>query len=251
MVMMSGVRRRARTRADAGFTPPSFVRCGADLRFVLAGEPVRALKEGGLYLEAHGVLIVSDLHMEKGSSFARRGQLLPPYDTRETLARLARVCGRTTPSTVVSLGDSFHDGEALARMDSADVATLESLIGAHRWIWISGNHDPETPADLDGVRAKTVQFGKVTLRHEPEAGAAHGEIAGHLHPAARVSGEARSVRARCFATDGSRLVMPAFGAYTGGLNLSDPAFAGVFPHGAVALALGGRQLYPIAPDRQF
>jgi DNA ligase-associated metallophosphoesterase len=160
------------------------------------------------------------------------------------------VCARLSPSTVVSLGDSFHDAGAMDRMDQEDRAALEALIGAYQWIWIGGNHDPQTPDGLDGVRAKTVRFGALTLRHEPDAGARIGEIAGHLHPAARVAGEARSIRVRCFATDAQRLVMPAFGAYTGGLNLSDPAFTPVFPQGAVALALGVRQLHPIAPDRQ-
>lgn len=249
MVMLSGMRRSVRRGNAVGQAMPAFERVGRDLAFTLQGERVRALHDGALWIEDHRALVVSDLHLEKGSSYARSGQLLPPYDTRATLTRVEALCARLTPSLVVSLGDSFHDGGAVARMDSEDLARLQALCGGHRFVWIAGNHDPETPACLAGERLETITLGALVLRHEPSEGAAPGEVAGHLHPAARVIGGVRSVRARCFATDGARLVMPAFGSYTGGLDLSDEAYRPLFPKGAAALMLGRDALHPVGPDR--
>lgn len=201
---------------------------------------------GAAFWTAEKTLIVSDLHFEKGSAFAARGVLLPPYDTRATLRRLAALMERYQPARVISLGDAFHDGGAEARMDEADAAALERLVGAVEWIWVLGNHDPAPPKRFGGEVAIAKRIGQLIFRHEPTEGAAPGEVAGHLHPCARVITESRIQRRRCFATDGARLVMPAFGAYTGGLNVLDAAFAKIFLE-PTAWAMGRRLVYPIAP----
>jgi hypothetical protein len=149
---------------------------------------------------------------------------------------------------VVSLGDSFHDVRGPARMADGDAAMLASMMRGVAWTWIEGNHDPDLPASLGGEARESLAIGPLTLRHEPTGAA--GEVAGHLHPCARVVGRGRSVRARCFATDGASLVMPAFGAFTGGLNVRDAAFAPIFPRGCTALMLGRARVYAAPPTRQ-
>jgi len=205
---------------------------------------------GALYWSEEGVLAVADLHLEKGSSFAARGVLLPPYDTAATLARLSRLIVRYAPRMVIALGDSFHDGGGPARIADTDRAELGALQRGREWIWIAGNHDPDPVDGLGGVSAATLAIGALMFRHQPEAGAATGEIAGHLHPIARVHGRGRTVSRRCFASDGTRVVMPAFGAYAGGLNIRDRAFADVFSTLAfTAHMLGERRLYAVAAQR--
>jgi len=205
---------------------------------------------GALYWAEHGLLIVADLHLEKGSSFARRGQLLPPYDTAETLARLARLIAHYIPRGVIALGDNFHDGGGPARLSPQDRASLSALQRSRDWIWIAGNHDPDPADGIGGTFAESFSVGTLTFRHEPSRAAPDGEIAGHLHPVAHVVQRGRAVSRRCFATDGQALVMPAFGAYTGGLNIRDRAFAAVF--GArkfTAHMLGDNRLYAFASAR--
>jgi DNA ligase-associated metallophosphoesterase len=202
---------------------------------------------GALYWAAERILIVADLHLEKGSSFARRGVLLPPYDTAATLASLAKVIARHDPRLVIALGDSFHDGEGAQRLAATDRRTLLALQNGRDWIWISGNHDPDPAAGIGGVFCDHVALGPFVFRHEPGGTADENEIAGHLHPVARVSLRGRAVSRKCFASDGHRLVMPAFGAYTGGLNVRDRAFAAIF--GALdftAHMLGPTRLYAIS-----
>src|SRR5438132_751440 len=178
---------------------------------------------GALLWKEQGLLVVSDLHLEKGSSFAARGVLLPPYDTVATLSRLAAVIARYDPRMVIALGDSFHDRNAHERLSVLDRETLTAMQARRDWIWISGNHDPALPSDLGGVVASEVAIGPIAFRHEPTG--AMGEIAGHLHPKARVVTRGRSMERRCFACAGERAVMTAFGAYTGGLGMREPAFA--------------------------
>lgn len=210
---------------------------------------VTALPEGALWVARAKTLIVSDLHLEKGSSFARNGQLLPPYDTLATLSRIAALMERLAPDIVVSLGDSFHDGGGPARMAQNDRELLQTLIGRCDWIWVEGNHDGRSPETLGGAVRDTLRIGDLVLRHEPTAGAADGEIAGHLHPCAKVTGRGRVVRRRCFAVDGARLVMPAFGAFTGGLNICGDAFAPIFPGGCTAFVLGKTRVLPAQQSR--
>ena len=205
---------------------------------------------GALFWEEQSVLVVSDLHLEKGSSFAARGVLLPPYDTVATLGRLSAVIARHDPRMVIALGDSFHDRDAHGRLSTADREAIAGLQVRRDWIWISGNHDPALPSDLGGVVASEVAIGRIAFRHEPTG--AVGEIAGHLHPKARVSARGRSMERRCFASDGERAVMPAFGAYTGGLSIRDAAFAKIFQTlGFMAHVLGDNRLHAIAASRCY
>ena len=214
----------------------------------VAGIFLIADPDGVLYWPEQGLLVVADLHLEKGSSFAARGMLLPPYDTAATLARLARLIARFAPRCVVALGDSFHDGGGPARLARDDRESLSALQRGRDWIWIAGNHDPEPAAAIGGVFETAVTVGGLTFRHLPTGAA--GEIAGHLHPVARVAHRGRAVTRRCFAADATRLVMPAFGAFTGGLNVRDAAFADLF--GTLkytAHMLGERRLYVFAAKR--
>ncbi len=203
---------------------------------------------GALYWPEHTLLAVADLHLEKGSSFAARGQLLPPYDTAATLARLARLIAYYAPRVVVTLGDSFHDADGPARLSREDRDNLHALQRSRDWIWLAGNHDPEPASNIGGVFHAEFTLGALSFRHLPTG--AEGEIAGHLHPVARVARRGRAVSRRCFAADRMRIVMPAFGAFTGGLNVRDAAFADLF--GTLAFTahmLGGDRLYSLAAKR--
>lgn len=212
----------------------------------VAGVEFVADPAGVLYWPEQGLLAVADLHLEKGSAFAARGVLLPPYDTATTLARLAQLIARYTPRAVVALGDSFHDGRGPARLAESDRATLRGLQRGPDWIWIAGNHDPEPATGVGGRFLEILALGAITFRHEP-TGKIGGEIAGHLHPVARVARSGRAVSRRCFACDGARMVMPAFGAYAGGLNVRDRAFSEVFETLAfTAHMLGERRVYAVA-----
>ena len=205
---------------------------------------------GALFWEEQRLLVVSDLHLEKGSSFAARGVLLPPYDTVATLGRLGAVIARHDPRMVIALGDSFHDREAHGRLSATDRDAIAGLQVGRDWIWISGNHDPALTPDVGGVVASEVAIGPIAFRHEPTG--AVGEIAGHLHPKARVSTRGRSMERRCFASDGERAVMPAFGAYAGGLSIRDAAFAKIFQTlGFMAHVLGDVRLHTIAASRCY
>jgi DNA ligase-associated metallophosphoesterase len=200
---------------------------------------------GAIYLADERTLLVADLHFEKGSSRARRGFLLPPYDTKATLEALVRVVERYAPRRVVALGDSFHDVHGPDRLGAEERDGLGSLSRGRDWLWITGNHDRSVCASLGGEVADEYDLCGVVLRHEPLSGAA-AEMAGHLHPAAKVVLRGRGVRRRCFIEDGTRLILPAFGAYAGGLNVCDPAFAPLFPRGFTAHVIGESRLYRIA-----
>ncbi len=218
--------------------------------FTVNGAPLIADISGVVLEPETQTLLVADLHFEKGSAFAARGQLLPPYDTRETLRRLSSAIMRLEAKRVFALGDSFHDLGADGRMHDSDASTLATLVSSvEDWLWIEGNHDPEPPARFGGRTAAQATLGPLTLRHEPVEGPAPGEVAGHLHPCARISVRGRGLRRRCFATDGSRLVLPAFGAFTGGLNVCDPAWRGVFATRPTAWMLGDGGVFPISGPR--
>ena len=216
----------------------------------VAGVDLLADVGGALFHEADGVLLVADLHLEKGSSLARRGMMLPPYDTAATLAKLALAIGRYRPRMVVALGDSFHDPFGASRLQPADRASLDNLQAGRDWIWLAGNHDPTPPDRLGGRTFAEWHLGPLVLRHEPCAAARPGEIAGHLHPVAIVMGDSGAVRRRCFVSDGNRCIMPAFGAYAGGLNFRHRAFAGLLTDGArIAHALGRDRVYAVPEHR--
>jgi DNA ligase-associated metallophosphoesterase len=216
----------------------------------IAGITLVADLSGAFFWESERLLVVSDLHLEKGSSFAARGVLLPPYDTVATLSRLSAVIARHDPRTVIALGDSFHDRKAHERLSAPDREAVAALQARRDWIWIAGNHDPALPRDIGGVVASEVALGGIVFRHEPTG--AVGEIAGHLHPKARVTTRGRSVERRCFASDGMRAVMPAFGAYTGGLSIRDAAFKKIFQTaGFMAHVLGDNRMHAIAASRCY
>jgi uncharacterized protein len=214
----------------------------------VAGIAMRADLSGALLWQEQRLLVVSDLHLEKGSSFASRGVLLPPYDTVATLGRLSAVIARYDPRMVIALGDSFHDRRAHERLTRSDRDTLAALQARRDWIWISGNHDPALPSDLGGMVATEVAIGPIHFRHEPTG--AFGEIAGHLHPKARIATRGHAMERRCFATDGERAVMPAFGAYVGGLSIRDAAFAKIFSSlEFTAHVLGDVRMHIVAASR--
>lgn len=216
----------------------------------IAGVRLVADLSGALYWDEQSLLVVSDLHLEKGSSFAGRGVLLPPYDTVATLSRLAAVIARYDPQVVIALGDSFHDRDAPERLSVGDRKAIAALQARRDWIWISGNHDSTLPRELGGVVASEVAMGPIVFRHQPTG--AFGEIAGHLHPKARIATRGRAMERRCFAADGARAVMPAFGAYTGGLSIRADAFAKIFPlAGFMAHVLGDNRLHSIAASRCY
>lgn len=203
---------------------------------------------GALYWHAEATLVVSDLHLETGSSYARRGQMLPPYDSAITLARLAETCRRYAPRRIVALGDSFHDPFGPERIAGPERTLLLALCAAHDFIWITGNHDRDAAASLGGRALDTFALAGTTFRHIPTSGRpTTPEVAGHLHPAATIEVRGRAIRRRAFIGCGHRLVMPAFGALTGGLDFADPAFAPLWPPGtrpAIHL-IGKRRVYPV------
>jgi DNA ligase-associated metallophosphoesterase len=213
----------------------------------LTGVSLVADCAGAVFWPEESLLVVADLHFEKGSSFARRGVLLPPYDTAATINRLAALIERYAPRLVIALGDSFHDGGGPDRMADISRTSLMALQRGRDWIWITGNHDPDPAENIGGRFAQVLAIGSLTFRHEPSTEPCDGEIAGHLHPVARVARRGRAVSRRCFASDGRRLVMPAFGAYAGGLNVRNRAIASLF--GALSFTahmLGERRIYAFA-----
>lgn len=216
-----------------------------DLLITVNGETVLLDACGAAFCPAHSTLVFADLHFEKGSAYARGRQFLPPYDTANTLLRMARAIARHKPARVVALGDSFHDGDAGDRLGPEERGLLESLTGTSQFVWIAGNHDPEPPDWLDGEVTSCIQLGGLTLRHEPLNAFEPGEVAGHLHPCASVSKWGRSVRRRCFVSDGLRLVLPSFGAYTGGLDVGEAAIAALFAGPFHAYMLGHARVYAI------
>ncbi|GAB5471218.1 MAG: ligase-associated DNA damage response endonuclease PdeM [Rhodospirillales bacterium] len=204
----------------------------------LNGVALLAHVSGALFWPQQGLLAVADLHLEKASSLARRGDLLPPYDTAATLERLASVVAALKPSRLLFLGDSFHDPGGAARLDPMDRARLADLASRLELIWIEGNHDlGGLPRDLGSTQAE-LTLGALTFRHEALAQSGAGEISGHFHPKARLKVSTGRTTARCFIFDRRRLILPAFGALTGGLEVRDPAIAGLFPQGFKLIALG-------------
>ena len=211
-------------------TPSSMRPCGLSRsqRISLGGLEFIPDLSGALYAPELRALLVADLHLEKGSSLARRGVHLPPYDTRQSLQQLRATCEASAPQTIVFLGDSFHDAEARGRIDPSDLSLLRAIASSAETIWIAGNHDPAPPEDLGGTVATEMALGPVTLRHAPGALApGELEIAGHLHPAAAVHARGQRIRRRCFVADQRRIIMPAFGSYTGALSVKSEAFSGL------------------------
>lgn len=215
----------------------------------IAGERLMLDPAGVLHWPARRMLVVADLHFEKGSAFAARGRLVPPFDTRETLARLTPLLRRYGPRRLVFLGDSFHDDEGCTRLAAHDHAALVAALDGIDLVWVAGNHDPAPPVGLPGTAVDELQDGPLTFRHIPTPRAV-GEIAGHLHPRAVAPTRAGGVARPCFISDGRRVLMPAFGAYTGGLDATNPAIASLFPRGGRAFLLGTERLYSFPLTRR-
>lgn len=216
-----------------------------DLTIAVNGETLVLDKSGAAWWPRAATLILADLHFEKGSSYARFGQFLPPYDTRATLLRMAEVIGRRAPARVIALGDSFHDPFAASRLPGQELEMLQRLAASVHMLWITGNHDPHPPASLSGAAMAEWREGGLVFRHEPRQDAEPGEVAGHLHPCAKVVKYGRGVRRRAFAADSNRLVLPAFGAYAGGLDVGDPAISSLFGERFHAFMLGEERVYAI------
>lgn len=223
--------------SEAGSEPTALRLNGAELLADLSG---------ALLWPSRRLLAVADLHLEKGSAFASRGRLLPPYDTAATLQRLETAIETHEPETVVCLGDSFHDAAGAERLGRADAARLKRLTGALDWVWIAGNHDPAPPASLGGRAMIEFRLGPLVFRHIAEDGTVAGEVSGHFHPKAGFSWRGRHVGGRCFIGDAKRLILPAFGAYAGGLDVRDPAIARLFGRATRIHILGRMRLHSFA-----
>lgn len=219
----------------------------AEQAISMCGKSLIANSTGAIYWPAEAALLVADLHLEKASAGAQAGAFLPPYDTRETLIRLAEAIDRYQPRRVIALGDSFHDQGAARRIGADDLERLKILQEDREWIWLSGNHDGRIGAEFGGRLDDEIKLAGITLRHQPACGSATREIAGHMHPAAKLSLYGTSIRRPCFVGNGRRIIMPAFGAFTGGLNVLDDAFLPLFGNGGMAVwMLGQEGLYPVA-----
>jgi len=196
---------------------------------------------GALYVPDYRSLLVADMHFEKGSSFLRRGLHIPPFDTRSTLAVLEAAIARLRPDRLIALGDSFHDCSAGDRIDAGDLTRIRGLSDRLDVIWINGNHDRKLPEGLGGRTAAEVSLGPVILRHLPEPVLSGTfEIAGHFHPVASIVRRGRRLTSRSFVADRSRLIMPAFGAYTGGLDVRAPEISSLFSQQAFTAWMIGR-----------
>ncbi len=218
-----------------------------ELAIIVNGESLLLDVSGAAFWPAEETLIFADLHLEKGSSYARGRQFLPPYDTAATLLKMAGAVQRFRPRRIIALGDSFHDPDAAERLSPQARAMLQALSG--EFIWITGNHDPGPPGWLGGMVTEEWSARGLIFRHEPRTIPRLGEIAGHLHPCARVAKWGRSVRRRCFAADGLRMVLPSFGAYTGGLDVGEDAIAGLFGARFHAYMLGEERVYAIPREQ--
>ena len=214
----------------------------------LAGERLMLDPAGVLYWPAARLLAVADLHLEKGSALARRGSLVPPWDSRVTLDRLLRCIAHWRPEIVVALGDSFHDRDGARHLASAEAERLRRIASHARLIWVLGNHDPLPPEGLPGEHGAEFALGPLRFRHQAAGGMPRGdgELCGHHHPKASIATRGGSIRRPCFVSDASRIVLPAFGAYTGGLDVTHPAIARLFPRGGRAFLLGAERLFSFA-----
>lgn len=216
----------------------------------LAGEDLVLLLPGALWWPAERALIAADLHLEKGTAMARRGVFLPPYDSRVTLASLAALTTVLKPRCVICLGDSFHDPAGVGRLAGDDVLSLRTITAGRTWLWVAGNHDEDVGTMPCGDMVAEVALGPLVFRHQALPGRdASGEVSGHFHPKASVSVAGHRVSSRCFVADGERLILPAFGAYTGGLDVFDPAIAGLLAPEFTVHLLGRSRVHTLRSAR--
>ena len=205
--------------------------------FTLAGADLVAMGSGALWWQERHILCVSDLHLGKSERMARRGgALVPPYETQETLTRLEDDIRATNATTIVCLGDSFDDIEAADSLSETERMWLTRLQAGRRWVWIEGNHDPG-PVDFGGTHLAELHSPPLTFRHIAKQNAS-GEVSGHYHPKALIHTKGRSVSRPCFLIDSDRVILPAFGTYTGGLRSDAPALQTLMRKEAVAVLTG-------------
>lgn len=206
---------------------------------------VDLLPGGGAHLPEHSALVVADLHLEKASAFAARGAMLPPYETLDTLTRLARIVGDVAPRTLILLGDSFHSAAHGIERGSAAFEAIAEIAGRAEIIWIAGNHDPVLPAALPGRSLPGLDIGDVRLRHEAAEDGLR-EIVGHHHPSAVLMTRAGRQRRKCFLVSPARLMLPAFGELTGGLDARSRILRALFPDSSTkAVLINGDVLFPV------
>jgi len=219
------------------------------LVLTLNGAELIADASGGLYWPGRQCFVLADLHLEKGSSYARSGVLLPPYDSRASLDALEEALARHRPRRVLSLGDSFHDGNGADRLGRAERQRLAKLTRDYEWTWIAGNHDPDPPAGIGGIMvANEIAIGPLIFRHCAAPGSVIGEVSGHYHPKANLWVRARRLTGRCFVADRRRVLLPAFGAYAGGLDVRDAAITALFPEGCSVHLIARGRIATIASD---
>src|SRR3954451_3054602 len=203
--------------------------------FSFAGETFAASADGALYWPANEALLVADLHLEKASWFALAGQFLPPYDSHATLSALAAAVERTGATRLYCLGDSFHDAFGCERLPANARALLPELTAKLDWTWIVGNHDPVFADHCGGTLADEVEVAGIILRHEAVPGEPRPEMSGHFHPKLRLNLKGRHVSRRCFVVSPTKLILPAFGSLTGGLDAHHPEILGSVGSNAAAL----------------
>ncbi len=238
-------------QADLGFEAPLPLAGEQSEDILVCGNHFNTDPSGALYWPGYKTLIVADLCLEKGSAKAAKGRVLPPYDTRSTLRRLAAVMDRYDPDRVVVLGDSFHDQAAAEAMPRADRNKLSILLQGREWYWITRTLGSDLPDWLGGIVCPVLTLEGIKFRYEPSSSPQSHEIAGQLHPASRLIRHGKTVRRKCFISNGARLIVPAFGVYEGGLNVLDKTFAELFQDGDFNVwMLGRNQVYPV-PKRKL
>jgi len=218
------------------------------VRFSFCGHDLVALPQGALYWPARRALLVADLHLEKASWFAGRGQMLPPYDSLATLADLTALAAAVAPAEIWCLGDSFHDTGGCERLPPQACEMLAALTRAHRWTWITGNHDPVVPDLVGGSAVAEADIDGLILRHEASPREPRPELSGHFHPKFRIFRRGRLVSRRCFLMSETKLILPAFGALTGGLDVDHPEVVrAIGPRAEALVPLEDRLLrFPVA-----
>ena len=218
------------------------------VRFSFCGQELMALPQGALFWPARRALLVADLHLEKASWFARIGQMLPPYDSVATLADLTAIVAATAPREIWCLGDSFHDRHGCDRLPAQARVMLTGLTGSTDWTWITGNHDPGCADHCGGRIVDEAEVDGLILRHEADPAETRPELSGHFHPKLRISHRGRQISRRCFVATDTKLVLPAFGALTGGLDPSHPEIVrAVGPSAQALVPLADRLLrFPVA-----
>jgi DNA ligase-associated metallophosphoesterase len=213
-----------------------------DVAFSFAGETLVPLAGGALFWPAEATLLVADLHLEKASHFATKGWLLPPHATADTLAALIDAVEASGAKRLICLGDSFHDQDGPDRLLPETRSALQLMTRNLDWWWITGNHDEDAAAALGGRVMPETRLGPFVLRHEADTGDATPELSGHFHPKLVIRVRARHIARRCFALSATKLILPAFGAFTGGLDVADPALKAALAGPAEALVLDGGRL---------